>query len=61
MFYEYGRHFKYKRCWIIAMFLQLFIARDAFDTLFICLLYEDDPVCKYTGIKISSKKASITL
>jgi hypothetical protein len=35
---------------------QLFIARDAFDTLFICLLYEDDPVCKYTGIKISSKK-----
>ena len=35
---------------------QLLTARDCFDTLYLCLLYEDFPQCKYTAIKISSKK-----
>ncbi len=30
--------------------LQLFVARD---TLYLCLLYDDEPVCRYTGIRIS--------
>ena len=33
---------------------QLLTARDCFDTL--CLLYEDTPECKYTAIRISSKR-----
>lgn len=32
---------------------QLFVARDAFDTLYLCLLYDDEDVCRYTGIRIS--------
>lgn len=35
---------------------QLLTARDCFDTLYLCLLYEDFPECKYTAIKISNKK-----
>lgn len=35
---------------------QLFIARDAFDTNYLCLLYEDTPSCKYTAIRISSRR-----
>lgn len=35
---------------------QLFIARDAFDTTFLCLLYDDEPSCMYTAIRISSSK-----
>ncbi|MBO5601266.1 MAG: hypothetical protein J5957_01485 [Prevotella sp.] len=35
---------------------QLFIARDAFDTMYLCLLYEDNPSCLYTAIKISSNR-----
>lgn len=35
---------------------QLFVARDAFDTLYLCLLYEDEPNCRYTGIRISSRR-----
>lgn len=35
---------------------QLFTARDNFDTLYICLMYEDEPVCHYTGIRISTKR-----
>ena len=35
---------------------QLLTARDCFDTLYLCLLYEDFPQCKYTAIRISSKK-----
>lgn len=35
---------------------QLFIARDAFDTTYLCLLYDDEPSCLYTAIRISSKK-----
>ena len=27
---------------------QLFVARDAFDTLYLCLLYEDELLCRYT-------------
>lgn len=34
---------------------QLFVARDAFDTLYLCLLYEDEPACRYTGIRISAR------
>ena len=37
---------------------QLFTARDTFDTLYLCLLYEDSPVCRYTGIRTSSKRLS---
>ena len=29
---------------------QLFTARD---TLYLCLLYEDNPVCRYTAIRLS--------
>jgi len=35
---------------------QLFTARDAFDTLYLCLLYEDSPECRYTAIRISGRK-----
>lgn len=37
-------------------FPQLFTARDNFDTLYLCLLYTDVPECRYTGIRISSKR-----
>ena len=37
---------------------QLFTARDAFDTLYLCLLYEDTPICRYTSIRTSSKRLS---
>lgn len=37
---------------------QLFTARDAFDTLYLCLLYDDSPVCRYTAIRLSSKRLS---
>lgn len=35
---------------------QLFVARDDFDTLYLCLLYEDEPTCRYTGIRISTRR-----
>ena len=35
---------------------QLLTARDCFDTLYLCLLYEDTPECKYTAIRISCKR-----
>lgn len=35
---------------------QLFIGRDRFDTQYMCLLYDDTPVCKYTAIRISNSK-----
>ena len=38
--------------------LQLFTARDTFDTLYLCLLYDDSPVCRYTAIRLSSKRLS---
>lgn len=37
---------------------QLFTARDTFDTLYLCLLYNDSPECLYTGIRLSSKRLS---
>ena len=35
---------------------QLLTARDCFDTLYLCLLYDDTAECNYTAIRISSKK-----
>lgn len=35
---------------------QLFLGRDCFDTQYLCLLYEDEPVCRYTAIRISSNR-----
>lgn len=37
---------------------QLFTARDMFETLYLCLLYDDMPECIYTGIRISSRRLS---
>ena len=34
---------------------QVFSARDAYDTLYLCLLYSDEPL-KYTAIRISSQR-----
>ena len=33
---------------------QLFLGRDGFDTQYLCLLYEDEPTCQYTAIRIST-------
>lgn len=35
---------------------QLFVARDAFDTLYLCLLYDDEAAYRYTGIRISARR-----
>lgn len=35
---------------------QLFVARDAFDTLYLCLLYDDETGYRYTGIRISARR-----
>lgn len=35
---------------------QLFVARDAFDTTYLCLLYDDEPSCCYTAIRISNAR-----
>lgn len=37
---------------------QLFLARDKFDTQYLCLLYEDEPFCKYSAIRISKERYS---
>lgn len=37
---------------------QLFLGRDNFDTQYLCLLYDDDPICRYTGIRISTNRLS---
>lgn len=37
---------------------QLFLARDKFDTQYLCLLYEDEPLCRYTAIRISMERYS---
>lgn len=34
---------------------QLFLGRDGFDTQYLCLLYEDTPLCQYTAIRISTQ------
>ncbi|MBP3777487.1 MAG: hypothetical protein J6I37_10930 [Prevotella sp.] len=36
--------------------MPMFIARDAFDTIYLCLLYEDEPLCKYTAIRVSNDR-----
>ena len=35
---------------------QLFTARDTFNTLYLCLIYEDNLICSYTAIRLSSKR-----
>lgn len=35
---------------------QLLTARDSFDTLYLCLLYDDFSTCQYTAIRISAKR-----
>lgn len=40
---------------------QLFVARDAFDTLYLCLLYDDEAVYRYIGIRISTRRLDIFL
>ena len=35
---------------------QLFTARDTFDALYLCLLYDDTSSCMYTGIRISQTR-----
>lgn len=37
---------------------QLFLARDRFDTQYLCLLYDDTPRCKYTAIRISNDRCN---
>lgn len=37
---------------------QLFTARDTFETLYLCLLYDDSSECLYTGIRISPQRLS---
>ena len=40
---------------------QLFVARDAFDTIYLCLLYDDEASCQYTAIRISSNRLQLFL
>ena len=40
---------------------QLFVARDAFDTIYLCLLYDDEVSCQYTAIRISSNRLQLFL
>lgn len=35
---------------------QIFVAKDIFSTKYLCLLYDNEEVCKYTGIKISNER-----
>lgn len=35
---------------------QLFIAHDRFNTLYLCLLFEDEPMAQYTAIRISDNR-----
>jgi len=38
---------------------QLFLARDKFDTQYICLLYDDEPTCRYTAVRISPERYAL--
>ena len=40
---------------------QLFVARDAFDTIYLCLLYDDETSCQYTAIRISNNRLQLFL
>lgn len=35
---------------------QILVAKDSFGTQYLCLLFDDEAGCKYTGIKISSAR-----
>lgn len=35
---------------------QLFVARDSFNTLYLCLLFDDQPAAQYTAIRISDTR-----
>ncbi len=35
---------------------QVFVARDSFDTLYLCLLYADDNECRYSAVRISQNR-----
>jgi hypothetical protein len=35
---------------------QLFVARDSFDTRYLCMLYDDESVCRYSAIRISANR-----
>lgn len=35
---------------------QIVLARDKFDTQYLCLLYTDEPECQYTAIRISTER-----
>lgn len=35
---------------------QLFVARDSFNTLYLCLLFDDEPTAQYTAIRISDSR-----
>lgn len=35
---------------------QLFVARDSFNTFYLCLLYDDEPMAQYTAIRISDRR-----
>jgi len=35
---------------------QLFVARDGFNTLYLCLLFDDSPSARYTAIRISDNR-----
>lgn len=37
---------------------QLFVAHDRFKTLYLCLLYDDEPTACYTAIRISDQQLS---
>lgn len=37
---------------------QIITAKDIFGTSFLCLLYSDEPTCKYTGVKIPDARLS---
>lgn len=40
---------------------QVFLARDMFDTRYLCLLYDDEPTCKYTAVRISAEQYELFL
>lgn len=35
---------------------QLLVARDGFDTLYLCLLFNDEPMPLYTAIRVSERR-----
>lgn len=35
---------------------QILVAKDSFGTQYMCLLFDDEAECRYTGIKVSSSR-----